>query len=89
MRERRKQPPNEYDPCYEKNGYASQTHHNSFDLSGNSVDEDDEVHKSNDMCDEMEERNMYARMKHQPRTRYKSRSIRTPYASYGIRRLMK
>ena len=60
MKERRKQPPNEYDPCYEKNGYASQTHHNSFDLGGSSLDEDDEVHKSNDMCDEMEESNMYA-----------------------------
>jgi len=89
MKEMRKQPPKEYDPCYDTNGCASSTHDHSFDLGGKSVEEDDEVHKSNDMCDEMEESNMYARMKHQPRTRYKSRSIRTPFASYGIRRLKK
>ncbi|QCD86526.1 hypothetical protein DEO72_LG3g1049 [Vigna unguiculata] len=89
MKERRKKPPTEYDPCYDTNGCASQTHDHSFDLGGKSVEEDDEIHKSNDMCDEMEENNMYARMKHQPRTRYKSRSIRTPFASYGIRRLKK
>ncbi|XP_027927656.1 uncharacterized protein LOC114184548 [Vigna unguiculata] len=89
MKERRKKPPTKYDPCYGTNGCASQTHDHSFDLGGKSVEEDDEIHKSNDMCDEMEESNMYARMKHQPRTRYKSRSIRTPFASYGIRRLKK
>jgi len=60
MKERSKQPPNEYFPCYEENGSHAHTHHNSFDLGGNFVDEDHELHKSNEICVQMEESNMYA-----------------------------
>jgi len=58
-------------------------------LDANSVHEDDEGCKRNKYCEKLEERNLYAQMKHQPCRRYKIRAIRTPFATYGRRKLNK
>jgi len=44
-------------------------------FDANFVYEDDEGRKRNKDSEQMEESNLYARMKHQPRRRYKSHAI--------------
>jgi len=58
-------------------------------LDANFVHEDDRGRKRNKYSEKLEESNLYAQMKHQPPRRYKSRVIRTSFATYGRRKLNK
>jgi len=58
-------------------------------LDANSDHEDDKGRKRDKYSEKLEESNLYAQMKHQPHRRYKSRAIRTPFATYGRRKLNK
>jgi len=105
MKERSKQLPKGYCRTYEEKGHCkdydnvggsgldidspSYAHSNTYVFGGNFVDQHHQGHESNENNVQLEENNMYARMKHHPRPRYKIRSIRTPFASYGRRRLKK
>ncbi|QCD83356.1 hypothetical protein DEO72_LG2g3700 [Vigna unguiculata] len=70
-------------------GSPSNTDHNYYHFRAYSIHEDDDGRKRNEVRGQLEESNMYAQMKHQPRKRYKSRAIQTQFASYEKRKLNK
>jgi len=86
MEERSKQLPKGYCRTYEEKGHCKD--YDNVGGSGVDIGSPSYAH-SNENNVQLEESNMYARMKHHPRPQYKSRSIRTPFASYGRRRLKK
>jgi len=65
-----------------------QTNNHSYHFGAYFVHEDEEGRNRNEDSEQLEECNIYARMKHQPHRHYKSRCIRTPFVSYGRRKLL-
>ena len=65
-----------------------QTISNSYHFGAYFIHQDEEGRKRNEDSEQLEESYIYARMKHQSCKHYKSRAIRTPFASYGRRKLL-